>query len=279
MGKRTDALGGSAVYGALAASYFTSVSMVGVVGTDFPPEHIELFEKKHINLEGMEILPGKTFRWHGVYHGFNQAETICTDLNVFDAFDPRLPQSCLSCKSLLLGNIHPQLQLNALDQIRQYRFVACDTMNLWINNTREQLMEVISRVDIVFINEDEVKLISGKSNVFTATDDLLTLGVRYVIVKRGEYGAIAISKDSMFFVPAYPVREVMDTTGAGDAFAGGFMGYLANISILDAESIKTAMRFGTVMAAVNVSSFSVEALAKIDTETIEHKYKELIGWT
>jgi len=279
MGMRQDTLGGSAVYGAISASFFSSTSIVGVVGTDFPPEDIQILKARGIGLEGMEIIPGKTFRWQGLYRHFNQAETIRTDLNVFETFEPKLPDSCRRCHSLLLGNIHPQLQLNVLNLIEHYHFAACDTMNLWINNTRDQLMEVLSRVNIVFVNEDEIKLLSGKSNVFDAAEYLLSTGVELIVIKRGEYGAIAITTESLYFVPAFPVRQVMDTTGAGDAFAGGFMGYLADKQTLDLDNIRAAMRFGTIMAAINVSSFSVDALVTTDVTTIDIMYAKLMEWT
>ncbi len=278
-GKRVDALGGSAVYGAISSSLFTTTSIVGVVGDDFPQEYWDLLQRRRINLAGLETTPGKTFRWHGRYHNLNQAETVRTDLNVFKSFEPKLPECCKCCHSLLLGNIHPALQMNVLEQIERYHFVACDTMNLWINNTRDQLLEVLARVHIIFINEDEIRLLSGINNVFEAGGEILSKGPELVVVKRGEYGAIAITRQDMFFVPAYPIRQVIDTTGAGDAFAGGFMGYLADKPTLDKHHIRAAMRYGTVMAGVNVSSFSVDALAQADQDGIELMYENLINWT
>jgi sugar/nucleoside kinase (ribokinase family) len=277
-GKVTDALGGSAVYGALAASYFTKVYTVGVVGNDFPLEHIELLKKHGIDLAGLEIKEGSTFRWSGKYENLNQALTLDTQLNVFGDFDPVLPVCCQNCNSLLLGNIHPDLQLKVLDQIKSYRIVACDTMNYWINGTRNRLEEVIRKMDIVFINEDELKLYAMEKSVFAAADAVLKQGPKLLVLKRGEYGSVLISRDFMFFAPAYPVMEVKEPTGAGDSFAGGFMGYLAQTGELTPQNLKEACLYGTVMAALNVSEFSVEKLTNHSMEHIKLMQEELKNW-
>ncbi len=278
VGKVTDALGGSAVYGALAASYFTKVHTVGVVGSDFPPEHIELLRKHGIEVDGLEIKEGNTFRWAGKYENWNQAQTLDTQLNVFGDFDPVLPATCQSCSSLLLGNIHPALQLKVLEQIKNYCFVACDTMNFWINGTRDLLDEVIKRVDIIFMNEDELRLYTGEKSVFTAAEIILGKGPRLLVLKRGEYGSVLIGDDLLFFAPAYPVVEVKDPTGAGDSFAGGFMGYLAQSGEITPQNLKEACLYGTVMAALNVSEFSVVKLANHPFEHIQIMQDELRNW-
>jgi sugar/nucleoside kinase (ribokinase family) len=278
VGKVTDALGGSAVYGALAASYFTKVHTVGVVGSDFPQEHIELLLKHDIGIDGLEIREGNTFRWAGRYENWNQAQTLDTQLNVFGDFNPVLPESCQTCNSLLLGNIHPSLQLQVLDQIRSYRFAAADTMNFWINGARDLLDKVVEKVDIVFINEDELKLYTGEKSVWTAAEVVLNKGPKLLVLKRGEYGSVLISDEMMFFAPAYPIVEVKDPTGAGDSFAGGFMGYLAKMGEMTPQNLREACLYGTVMAALNVSEFSVVKLANHSFEHIEIMHDELKNW-
>jgi len=278
VGKVTDALGGSAVYGSLAASYFTKALTVGVVGSDFPVEHIELLKKHNIGIDGLEIREGNTFRWSGKYENWNQAQTLDTQLNVFGDFNPILPESCQNCNSLLLGNIHPDLQLKVLDQIKSYKVVAADTMNYWINGARDRLDEVIKRVDIVFINEDELKLYARERSVYTAAEVVLNMGPKLLVLKRGEYGSVLLGNDMMFFAPAYPVVEVKDPTGAGDSFAGGFMGYLAQTGEMTPHNLKEACLYGTVMAALNVSEFSVIKLANHPFEHIQVMQDELKSW-
>jgi sugar/nucleoside kinase (ribokinase family) len=278
VGKVTDALGGSAVYGAIAASYFTKAFTVGVVGSDFPAEHIELLKKHDIGIDGLEIREGSTFRWAGKYENWNQAQTLDTQLNVFGDFNPVLPESCQCCNSLLLGNIHPDLQLRVLDQIKCYKIAAADTMNFWINGAREQLDKVVKRVDIIFINEDELKLYTGEKSVYTAADKVLAMGPKLLVLKRGEYGSVLIGEEMLFFCPAYPVVEVRDPTGAGDSFAGGFMGYLAQAGEMSPANLKEACLYGTVMAALNVSEFSVIKLANHSFEHIALMQEELKKW-
>ncbi len=278
-GEVHDVLGGSAIYGAIAASQFTSTYIVGVLGTDFPVSGIQLLQDHGVNLDGLDFKDGKTFRWSGKYSCWNKAETLKTELNVFADFSPNLPESCKACRSLLLGNIHPTLQLQVLNQISSYSHVACDTMNYWINLCPEELKQVLSRVDIVFMNEDEVKDWSGKADIFSAAREVLALGPQWVIVKRGEYGSVAISQEYMFFAPAYPVENVIDPTGAGDSFAGAFMAYLANYSLLKPSLIKEAVRYGTVMAALNVENFSVEGIKGRSRTEIDSLKDNLVKWT
>ncbi len=277
-GKVTEALGGSAVYGALAASYFTQPYIVGVVGSDFPQEHIQLLKKHEINLDGLEIREGKTFRWKSRYYNWNHAITLETQLNVFGDFQPVLPKECRRCRAILLGNIHPDLQLAVLQQIKNHDFVACDTMNFWITGARKALEEVIRRVEIVFINEEELKLYTGNGSIYKGAKEILALGPKLVVVKRGEYGSVLIGSDLLFFAPAYPVSEVKDPTGAGDSFAGGFMGYLARVGRLNPQSLKEAALYGAVMAALNVRNFSVYDLLNHDLNDIKAKHAQLVKW-
>lgn len=278
-GKVCDALGGSAIYASLAASYFAPTKVVGVVGEDFPQPGIELLQRHGICLDGLETKQGKTFRWSGKYQNLNQADTLSTELNVFADFSPQLPPSCRSCESLLLANIHPALQLQVLNQIESYRWVACDTMNYWIDLCPELLTEVIKRVDIVFINEDEIRQYTKSHNIFSGARKLIGLGARAAVIKRGEYGSVAVFENDLFFAPAYPVEQVKDPTGAGDAFAGGFMSYLATQSDLSKIAMRKAVRLGTVMAALNVGDFSLEGLTDLDTNKIDTMIKELQEWS
>lgn len=275
----SDALGGSAVYASVAASYLTEAYLVGVVGEDFPVSARDLLSKHRVNTAGLETVSGKTFRWSGKYQQWNNAETLNTELNVFADFQPHVPDCCRCCRSLLLANIHPTLQLQVLDQITSYQWVACDTMNFWISGAREELEKVIRRVDIVFMNEAEIMQFTSCDDVFTAARKVMDMGVKLVVIKRGEYGSIAIGTDMLFFAPAYPVEKVVDPTGAGDSFAGGFMGYLANQDHLDHGTIREAVLHGTVLAAKNVGAFSVNGIAHLNAEIISDMVTKLKKWT
>lgn len=274
-----EALGGSAIYAAVAATHFCTPHIVGVVGKDFPHESLMMLKAQGINLDGLEIREGKTFRWGGVYNNWNRAETTFTDLNVFAEFTPQLNDSCKCCKSLLLANIHPQLQLQVLQQIEKYNHVACDTMNYWIGLCPDELAEVLKKVDLVFMNEDEIKDFTKRKDIFSAARELLKLGPQWIIVKRGEYGAVAIARDEMFFFPAYPVSEVIDPTGAGDVFAGAFMGYLARHPQLCSAVVKDAMRYATVLAALNVQNFSIRGILGTSLNEINKLKDEMLIWT
>jgi len=278
-GSVTDALGGSAVYASIAASYFSETRIVGVIGEDYPQRGIDVLKDHSVGLEGLETVPGKTFRWSGTYHDWNHADTLLTELNVFAGFNPKLPPSCRCCRSLLLGNIHPSLQLQVLDQIDSYQWVACDTMNYWITGTPQLLDQVIRRVDIVFMNEDEIRQFTGRDTVFSAARDILDRGVKVVVVKRGEYGSVTLTADDMYLAPAYPIEQVVDPTGAGDSFAGGFMGYLATSEDLSPSSIREAVLRGTVLAANDVSSFSVDGISGLDPSKITTMIDQLKAWT
>lgn len=278
-GKVEEALGGSAVYASLSASYFTQVNIIGVVGQDYPASARQIMQRHRINLDGLEVAEGKTFRWSGAYTNWNQAETLSTELNVFADFVPKLPANCTSCHSLLLGNIHPQLQLEVLKNTVSYTHLACDTMNFWIKGCPDLLKEVISKVQIVFMNEDETREFTGETNIFKAARTVLNMGPQLMVVKRGEYGSMAITEDEIFFVPAFPVTGVKDPTGAGDSFAGAFMACLQDAPSLDFEHVKEAIRYGTVMAAYNVSEFSVEGLLDLNKDRIDEDKKKLCRMT
>lgn len=278
-GEVSDALGGSAVYGALAGSYFGDTYIVGVVGRDYPAKGIDLLKAHGVNLDGLEYQDGKTFRWSGRYDTWNRAETLKTELNVFADFSPLLPSAVKCCQSLMLANIHPKLQLQVLDQIHSYSHIASDTMNYWINLCPDEVKKVVQRVSIVFMNEDEIRSFTGIDCFIKAAKSILALGPKWVIVKRGEYGSVAVSGDDMFFSPAYPLEEVKDPTGAGDTFAGAFMAYLANNKLLTSISIREAIRYGTIMAALNVQDFSVEGISHLDKLKIESYKEQLLKWT
>jgi sugar/nucleoside kinase (ribokinase family) len=277
-GSVTDALGGSAIYASLAARHFCKTHIVGVVGNDFPINTIQMLNNKGINTEGIEIKDGKTFRWKGEYKKWNQALTHDTQLNVFADFDPQLSASCKACDYLLLGNIHPELQLSVLSQIGPHKLSSCDTMNYWIERNYIQLLEVIRRVDIVFINEEELHLLTTFENIYTAAQKVLELGPKLIVVKRGEYGSIAIGKNFLFFAPVYPVTNIVDPTGAGDSFAGGFMGYLTHVGKFDDQAIREATIYGTIMASYNVSSFSTQILESVKKSEIDKRKSEIHDW-
>jgi sugar/nucleoside kinase (ribokinase family) len=270
-GRREDSMGGSAVYASIAASKFSEVGIVGVVGDDYPKKTTDLLSKAKIDLKGLEKVKGKTFRWRGVYNDLNKAETKDTQLNVFASFSPKLPKEYLNPKTLFLGNIHPQLQLDVIKKAGKPKIIALDTMNFWISGTPDLLKKAIKKVNILFVNEDEIKQLTGKNNIFDAGDKVLAMGPEYVIIKRGEYGAVAYSKEMTFFMPIFPVRSVFDPTGAGDSFAGGFLGYITKAPKLTPAVIKKAMLHGTVTASFNIESFSFDKLLKTTNKEIEER--------
>lgn len=267
-GKVTDVLGGSAMYASFASNRFCRTGLVGVVGSDFPSCYLERLKEFGIHYEGLETVEGKTFRWAGIYNDLNKAETLDTQLNVFADFNPKMPALYREAPYLLLGNIHPSLQLQVLKQMKNTKVVAADTMNFWIERAKEELLQLISKVQILFINEEEIKQLTGEQNIYCAAEEALKLGPQLLIIKRGEYGALAYGKDILFFTPVYPVRSVFDPTGAGDSFAGGFMGYLADKDELTPSVIKGAMLNGTVMASINIESFSLERLWDTNNDEI-----------
>lgn len=276
-GKMENALGGSATYFSIAASFFnTDIRLVAVIGSDFPREYIDLLKNKGIDLEGLERADGKTFRWKGSY-GFSlgSAKTLSTELNVFEKFVPKIPDRYKNSEYVFLANINPELQIDVLKQIKNSKLVVCDTMNLWIAERKEKLLNTIKHVDIFIINDEEAKQLTGEAKVDMAGRKILELGPRRVIIKKGEHGAVTITRNSYFSIPAYPLKLVVDPTGAGDSFAGGFMGYLASTGEISEQNIRKAMVYGTVMASFNVEDFSINRQRTLTKEEIESRFAEM----
>ena len=278
-GKVTDSLGGSATYFSVAASFFYSgIRFVGVVGDDFPIEHIEFLRSRDIDLGGLERIQGeKTFRWGGSYiDDLNSAETHFTDLNVFSNFTPKLPDSYRNTPYVFLANINPELQLEVLEQVHQPKLVVCDTMNLWIDISQPALLKTLKRVDILIINDSEAKQLTEENNLIRAGRKILTYGPSRVVIKKGEHGAISLTESNFFALPAYPLTNVFDPTGAGDSFAGGFMGYLASKDQPNnEEAIRQAVAYGTIIASFNVEDFSLNRQRKLTNFEIDERYKQL----
>lgn len=279
-GKVENVLGGSATYFSTSASFFTDVSLVAVVGEDFPDEHLEFLRSRNIDLRGLERWEGKTFHWKGRYgYDLNEAQTLETHLNVFESFRPRIPAEYRNPEFLFLANIDPELQMDVLGQVTRPKVVACDTMNFWISSKPDALREVIARVDILIINEGEVRQFTKEANLTRGARKILAMGVKTLVIKRGEYGVLMFTGDSVFAAPAYPLEDVFDPTGAGDTFAGGFMGYLANTGDISEEGIRKAVIFGSVMASFNVEDFSLNRLKRLDYREIEARYRSFKGLT
>src|ERR671932_134338 len=278
-GRADEQLGGAGSYFSLAASVLTRVQLVGVVGADLPERHLQTLRPRGVDLEGVQrVQNGKTFRWKGRYeYDMNVAHTLDTQLNVFGDFRPNLPASYRDTEFVYLANITPRLQLEVLEQVRTPRFVGLASMNFWIGNpeTRRDLTDVIRRVNTVFMNDAEIRQYTGKYNLFEAARDVLNLGPRVVVMKKGEHGAVAVSREGVFVAAAYPLETVKDPTGAGDSFAGGFMGRLAESGDASWEGIKNAMVFGSVIASFAVEAFSVDGLLAMRREAIHERYETL----
>jgi sugar/nucleoside kinase (ribokinase family) len=273
-----EVLGGSASYFSTAASFFTDVSLVGVVGDDFPAQALTLFREREIDIDGLERVHGKTFRWKGEYsYDLNEAITLDTQLNVFEHFRPKLPPAYQDSRYVFLANIDPELQLEVLNQVKRPKFVACDTMNFWIEGRLGALKAVLQRVDLLTINESEARQLAQEPNVVKAARAILTMGPKALIVKRGEYGALMFNGSTVFFAPAYPLETVYDPTGAGDSFAGGFMGYLANADDASEEAMRQAIIMGSTMASFNVESFSLERLCVLTYPEIRDRFRAFKG--
>lgn len=273
-GKVDEALGGSALFFSTSASYYTDVRLVAVIGTDFPDEPLEFLNSRGVDLEGLHRAEGETFRWKGKY-GFdlNEAVTLDTQLNVFGDFHPKLPASYCDSDFVFLANIDPELQLEVLEQVKSPKFVACDTMNFWIDGKLDALRETLSRVDMVVINETEARSLSGESNMVKAANAIKEIGPDYVVIKRGEYGALLFTPNDVFFAPAYPLEDVFDPTGAGDSFAGGMMGYLASQGEVTDETLRQATVVGCVMASFDVEKFSFEGMRGLDEDRIRKRFQ------
>jgi len=266
LGRAENALGGSAVYVAVAGSYLTSpVRIVGVAGGDFPPDAIEFLRRRSIDLEGLEIVrDGKTFRWGGKYHSdLNVRDTLFTDLNVFEHFDPKIPAAYRKSDYVCLGNIDPAIQQRVLQQIDSPKLVVCDTMNYWIDRKYQDLLNTLRLVGVMIVNDEEARGIAREPNVLKAARCILQMGPRAVVVKKGEHGAVLVTKTTIFTTPGYPLEEVYDPTGAGDAFAGGFTGYLAKTEDLSDENLKRALVYGSALASFCIEKFSLAGLESL----------------
>jgi sugar/nucleoside kinase (ribokinase family) len=276
-GSARDAVGGSAVYISTAASYFFSpVRIVGVVGGDFPQSAIEVLEQRHVDLEGLEVIKsGKTFRWSGRYrYDLNERDTLSTDLNVFEKFDPKVPEKYRKSRIVCLGNIDPDLQRKVLDQVESPRIVVCDTMNYWIERKHKELLETLSRINIVILNDSEARLLSREPNLIKAARVIRGMGPTAVIIKKGEHGALLLTEQMVFSAPAYPMENIFDPTGAGDSFAGGFVGWLARSDDTSEENLKRAVIYGSTLASFCVEKFGVDGLRDLTYLQIQDRFRQ-----
>lgn len=273
-GRTNEALGGSAVYFSAAASLFAPVQLVGVVGNDYPVHALDFLVRRGVDLGGLVQTPGESFRWAGAYsYDLNTAHTLETRLGVFASFSPQLPERFRNAEWVFLANIDPELQMQVLDQVASPQLVACDTMNYWIEGKRDALMELLRRVDMLLVNDAEVRQLSGDPNLIRAARWVQRHGPRYVVVKKGEHGAFLMTPDMIFFAPAYPLEELFDPTGAGDAFAGGFLGYLAQVGEVTPDELRRAMVHGSVMGSFAVERFSVERFIDLGLAEIQERVR------
>jgi sugar/nucleoside kinase (ribokinase family) len=278
--KIENALGGSATYISLAASYFSGpIRLVGIVGSDFPKEYIEMLNNHNIDLEGLQIVEGgKTFRWSGKYHyDLNVRDTLFTELNVFEKFDPIIPENARKSKYICLGNIDPVLQAKVLDQMENPQFVVCDTMNYWIEGKKKELLELLPRVNVLIINDSEARLLAHEPNLIKAAKIIRAMGPQILIIKKGEHGALLFSEETIFSAPAYPMESIYDPTGAGDSFAGGFTGYLFKTRDLSTESLKRAVIYGSTMASFCVEKFSTKGLEELSYLQIQDRFRQFMN--
>ncbi|MBN1154171.1 sugar kinase [candidate division KSB1 bacterium] len=279
-GKADDALGGSAIYFSSSASFFTSVNMVAVVGNDFPLDKIQYLTNRGVDLSGLSIDEGKTFRWGGRYNlDLNDRETLYTHLNVFENFKPVLPEHYKSTPYVFLANIQPQLQLDVLNQMHKPKLVVLDTMNFWIERTLDDLKKTLRYVDILIINDSETRQLSGEYNLFKAARIIQSMGPKTLVLKKGEHGAMLITEDDYFWAPAYPLETLFDPTGAGDTFAGGFLGYLAETDDVSVQNLRKAVIYGSTLASFCVEKFSVQRLIELTKDEIIDRYNQFIRLT
>ncbi len=272
-GEASRVVGGAATYFSLAASFFTDVRLVGVVGEDFGDEHMRVFADRRIDLAGLQRVPGETFRWKGEYNfDLNNRETMYTHLNVFEDFRPTLPESYRTSPIVFLGNIHPNLQLEVLEQVEAPRLVAADTMNYWIDGTPRELAKVLERVDILLINDAEARELSREPNLVKASRIIRSMGPKTLVIKRGEYGVLMTRDDGFFAAPAMPLEAVFDPTGAGDTFAGGFLGYLAAAGELSDDAFTRAIVSGSTLASYSVEDFGLKRLLRLTKDEVRERF-------
>lgn len=278
-GKAEKVLGGSLNYFSISASFFAKPQLVGVVGEDFPEEHLTYLKSRGIDVAGVAKVPGKTFHWTGEYgKDLNEAITLSTQLNVFEHFNPQLPESFVNAEYLFLGNIAPELQMSVLGQVKKPKLIALDSMNFWITGRKEALLSVLPKIDLLIINEGECKLLAGETNAIAAAEKVLTMGPKALVMKRGEFGAALFFEGKIFMAPAVPVRRVTDPTGAGDTFAGGLIGYLASKGAgLEQGALRQAVLNGTVMASFVVEDFSFHRMQRLEKGEIEARHSALMA--
>jgi len=273
-GRAEKVLGGSASFFSVAASFFAPVHLVGVVGRDFGEKELAAFRGRPIDLDGLERMDGDTFHWQGKYsYDLNSRDTVCTELNVFEFFKPKIPAKYRKSEFVFLGNIDPVLQRDVLAQVEQPKLVACDTMNFWIAGKLEELKKTLARVDVLLINDAEMRELSGEWNLVRAARAIQKMGPKTLVVKKGEHGVVMFSDGGFFAAPAYPLEEVFDPTGAGDTFAGGFLGYLASAPRLDDEAFRRAVIMGSTLASFCVEAFSLDRLVRLTRAEIDERFR------
>jgi sugar/nucleoside kinase (ribokinase family) len=274
-GRVEGVLGGAACYFAVAAGYFAPVQAIGVVGTDFPYEHLDFLASRGVDVSGITTAEGSTFRWAGRYHAsLNERDTLSTELGVFEAFAPELSGAAQDAEFVFLANIHPSLQLRVLEQARAPRFSAMDTMNFWIEGTPQELADTLARVDALVVNDEEARQLTGEHSLVRAATEIQARGPRIVIIKRGEHGALLFDEAGIFSAPAFPLREVQDPTGAGDSFAGGFVGALARENALEPDVLRRAVIYGSVMASFCVERFSLDRFRELGGDEVEARFEQ-----
>ena len=278
-GHAEKVIGGACTYISWAASYFTNdIRLTSIVGADFPKEEIKTLESRGVAMDGLKIVEnGKTFFWAGKYHeNMNQRDTLQTDLNVLDDFDPELPDSYKNSQYIMLGNLTPDIQIRVAEQLTSPKLIVLDTMNFWMDIAMDRLKEAIAKVDVLTINDEEARQLSGEYSLVKAAHKIFQMGPKYLIIKKGEHGAMLMSKDKTFYCPALPLAEVKDPTGAGDTFAGGFMGYLAKTGDISFENMRTAVVYGSTMASFCVEEFSLDKLKTLDGPQILQRYNQFV---
>jgi len=280
-GKTDKILGGAATYISLAASYFTDkINLISVVGDDFPASNIKLLQQHKVNTQGLQVLQGqKTFFWAGKYHNdMNSRDTLITELNVLEHFNPVVPEEYQNCEFLMLGNLSPQVQKQVITQLKKRpKLIVLDTMNFWMDIALKELKEVLLMVDVLTINDEEARQLSGEHSLVKAAQKILTMGPKYLIIKKGEHGALLFNNKKAFFAPALPLEDVFDPTGAGDTFAGGFIGYLAKMRDVSFDNMKRAIIFGSAMASFCVEKFGTENIEKLSQKQVSDRVQEFIS--